>query len=75
MKRITLLAGCVACTCVVHAREILWTGPSGGNWTEEMFSGKKTTPLVPILNDNTWKTFFPALGVRVFRISDDHKKQ
>ena len=34
MKRLMMTVGCCVCTCALHAREILWTGPSGGNWTE-----------------------------------------
>ena len=43
-------------------------GPRNASRAEEMFSGRKP---VPILNDNTWKAFYPALGVRVFRMADD----
>ena len=42
-------------------------GPRNGSRAEEMFSGRKP---VPILNDNTWKTFYSALGVKVFKIED-----
>ena len=48
-------------------------GPRNVSRAEELFSGKKSAPLLPVLNDNTWKTFFPALGVRVFKLVDDAK--